>query len=99
MTARYELTAAEWDLLQPLLPTDPPRGGRWQDHRTVISGILFRERTGIPWRDPPPPFRYRKTAYQRKTRPAPARPSRRIARRARLGTHPRASRGRRRCPA
>jgi transposase len=41
------LTDAEWALLEPLLPTDPPRGGRWRDHRTIISGILFRERTGV----------------------------------------------------
>ena len=68
MTARFELTDAEWDLLQPLLPTDPPRGGRWQDHRTVISGILFRERTGIPWRDLPARFGNWKTVYQRKRR-------------------------------
>ncbi len=34
---RFELTDAEWDLLAPLLPADPPRGGRWKDHRTVIS--------------------------------------------------------------
>ena len=33
-----------------LLPADPPRGGRWADHRTVINGILFRARAGCPWR-------------------------------------------------
>jgi transposase len=66
MTARFELTDAEWDLLQPLLAADPPRGGRWRDHRTVISGILFRERTGIPWRDLPARFGNWKTVYQRK---------------------------------
>ncbi|MFJ2767612.1 transposase [Streptomyces sp. NPDC087300] len=26
------------------------RGGRWKCHRRVINGILFRLRTGIPWR-------------------------------------------------
>ncbi|MEU1783567.1 transposase [Streptomyces abikoensis] len=30
--------------------------GRWKDHREVISGILFRIRTGIPWRDLPRRF-------------------------------------------
>ncbi len=34
-----------------LLPADPPRGGRWADHRTVINGIFFRARAGCPWRD------------------------------------------------
>src|SRR5258707_12879893 len=84
MTARYELTDAEWDLLQPLLPTDPPRGGRWQDHRTVISGILFRERTGIPWRALPARFGNWKTIYQRKRRWALDGTWQRIAERLRL---------------
>lgn len=68
MPARFELTDAEWDLIRPLLPADPPRGGRWNDHRTVISGILFRERTGIPWRDLPARFGNWKTVYLRKRR-------------------------------
>ncbi|WP_238010774.1 IS5 family transposase [Dactylosporangium sp. AC04546] len=84
MTARFELTDAEWDLLRPLLPTDPPRGGRWQDHRTVISGILFRERTGIPWRDLPARFGNWKTVYQRKRRWALDGTWQRIAERLRL---------------
>lgn len=68
MPARFELTDPEWELLQPLLPADPPRGGRWHDHRTIISGILFRERTGIPWRDLPERFGNWKTVYTRKRR-------------------------------
>jgi transposase len=65
-TRRFELTDPEWELLEPLLPTDPPRGGRWKDHRTVISGILFRERTGTTWRDLPERFGNWKTIYNRK---------------------------------
>lgn len=68
MSGRFELTDAEWELLKPLLPADPQRGGRWRDHRTTISGILFRERTGIPWRDLPARFGPWKTVYQRKRR-------------------------------
>ncbi|MEO3780186.1 transposase, partial [Micromonospora sp. B11E3] len=56
MSRRHELTDDEWALLAPLLPADPPRGGRWRDHRTTVSGILYRERTGIPWRDLPERF-------------------------------------------
>ena len=84
MAARFELTDAEWDLLQPLLPTNAPQGGRWQDHRTVISGILFRERTGIPWRDLPARFGNWKTIYQRKRRWALDGTWQRIAERLRL---------------
>ncbi|MGI5236654.1 IS5 family transposase [Dactylosporangium sp. CA-139066] len=68
MSRRHELTDEEWALLQPLLPPDPPRGGRWRDHRTVVSAILFRERTGITWRDLPERFGPWKTVYQRKRR-------------------------------
>ena len=68
MIRRFELTDIEWEILQPLLPADPARGGKWKDHRTVISGILFRERTGTPWRDLPERFGTWKTVYQRKRR-------------------------------
>jgi transposase len=84
MAARFELTDPEWDLLAPLLPTNAPQGGRWQDHRTVISGILFRERTGIPWRDLPTRFGNWKTIYQRKRRWALDGTWQRIAERLRL---------------
>ncbi|WP_373873297.1 IS5 family transposase [Actinoplanes derwentensis] len=84
MSARFELTDAEWVLLQPLLPQNPPRGHRWNDHRTVISGILFRERTGVPWRDLPPRFGNWQTIYQRKRRWALDGTWQRIAERLRL---------------
>lgn len=86
MSARFELTDAEWELLKPLLPANPPRGGRWIDHRTVISGILFRERTGIPWRDLPARFGNWKTVYLRKRRWALDGTWQRIAERLRLET-------------
>jgi transposase len=41
------------------------RHGRWRDHRQVINGILYRLRTGVPWRDLPEPFGPWKTAYER----------------------------------
>ncbi|WP_425357051.1 IS5 family transposase [Streptomyces inhibens] len=44
------------------------RGGRWKDHRLVINGILFRQRTGIPWRDLPARFGKRKTCHARHRR-------------------------------
>ncbi|MBR8745568.1 hypothetical protein DSY14_28450, partial [Nocardiopsis sp. MG754419] len=50
---RHELTDAEWALLTPLLPTNAPKGKKWADHRKIINAILFRSRTGIPWRDLP----------------------------------------------
>jgi transposase len=86
MAGRFELTDAEWALLEPLLPADPPVGGRWKDHRTTISGILFRERTGVPWRDLPARFGNWKTVYLRKRRWALDGTWQRIAERLRLDT-------------
>jgi transposase len=54
MNRRFELTDAEWARLAPLLPAmTPRRGGRWRHHRQVLNGILFRVRSGVPWRDLP----------------------------------------------
>jgi transposase len=43
-------------VVRGFLPADPPRGGRWLNHRLVIDGIFFRTRTGCPWRDLPEGF-------------------------------------------
>ncbi|MFH0522476.1 IS5 family transposase [Streptomyces sp. M41] len=65
---RGDLTNAEWVRLEPHLPPPGQRGGRWNDHRSVINGILFRVRTGIPWRDLPERFGSWKTVYERHRR-------------------------------
>jgi transposase len=63
---RFEITDEEWERLRPLLPaTTPKRGGRWRDHRQVLNGILFRTRSGIPWRDLPERYGPWETAYKR----------------------------------
>ncbi|GHD26971.1 hypothetical protein GCM10007147_25560 [Nocardiopsis kunsanensis] len=53
MTGRHERSDTEWALLAPLMPDHPRRGRRWAKHRKVINAILFRTRTGIPWRNLP----------------------------------------------
>lgn len=53
---RGDLTTEEWARLKPNLPKSGQPGGRWQSHRRVINGILFRQRTGLPWRDQPTRF-------------------------------------------
>ncbi|GAA2626861.1 hypothetical protein GCM10010307_15090 [Streptomyces vastus] len=65
---RGDLTHAEWARLKPLLPGIGLPGGRWNDHRTVINGILFRLRTGAPWRDLPSQYGPWKTVYERHRR-------------------------------
>ena len=61
---RHELTDREWSVIQPLLPTKV-RGVPRVDDRRVINGILWRFRTGSPWRDVPERYGPRTTLYNR----------------------------------
>ncbi|MFJ4525556.1 IS5 family transposase [Streptomyces sp. NPDC088810] len=65
---RGDLTNEEWARLKPHLPMSGQRGGRWASHRRIINGILYRNRTGVPWRDLPARFGKWKTAYERHRR-------------------------------
>jgi transposase len=66
MNRRFEITDDEWERLAPLLPAmTPQRGGRWRDHRQVLNGILFRVRSGVPWRDLPERYGPWETVYKR----------------------------------
>jgi len=65
---RHDLNDEEWELLRPLLPTNPGRGGRWADHRTTINGVFWRTRTSSPWRDLPIEYGNWMTVYQRHNR-------------------------------
>jgi len=49
---RGELTDQQWAMIRGLFPVQR-RGGRWNDHRTTLDGILWVLRTGAPWRDLP----------------------------------------------
>jgi transposase len=65
---RGDLTNAEWERLEPLLPEGGRRGGRWNDHRRTIDGVLYRARAGLPWRDLPERFGPWITVYKRHRR-------------------------------
>jgi len=69
MHDRHDLTDAEWALLAPLLPgQNRRRGGQWVDHRGVVDGVMWRTRTGSPWRDLPACYGNWKTVYNRHRR-------------------------------
>ena len=66
MRHRGELTDQEWGRLEPHLPPEKPETGRTnKDHRQIINGILWRERTGAPWRDLPERYGPWSTVYSR----------------------------------
>ena len=65
MVGRGELTDAAWRQIAPLLPPNNRRGGQWQEHRRVINGILWKVRTGAPWRDLPERYGPWQTCYDR----------------------------------
>jgi transposase len=50
--ARFDLTEAEWAVIEPLLLTDV-HGKERVDDRRVLNGIFWRLRTGAPWADIP----------------------------------------------
>ncbi|MEU5257210.1 IS5 family transposase [Streptomyces longwoodensis] len=51
-----EITDAAWAVIEPLVPPAGRAQGRWRDHRQVLEGIVFKFRTGVPWRDLPERF-------------------------------------------
>src|SRR3712207_4344633 len=59
------LTDEEWEMVEPLIPQRPPAGRTYNDHRTVLGGILWVARTGSSWREMPEEFGKWETAYRR----------------------------------
>ena len=66
MRRRHELSDAQWERLRPLLPAQRAATGRpAKDHRRVVNAILWRLRTGAPWRDLPERYGPWQTVYSR----------------------------------
>jgi len=64
ITARFDLSEKEWEIISPLLP-NKPRGVARKDDRQVLNGIFHILRTGSPWRDLPERYGPDTTAYNR----------------------------------
>jgi transposase len=67
---RYRvLTDTQWESLELLLPKSEGRVGRnFADNRVVVEGMLYRLRTGTPWRDLPEVFGPWQTVWKRHRR-------------------------------
>jgi transposase len=52
-------------MVKPLIPQRPPTGRRYNNHLTVLGGILWVARTGSSWREMPEEFGKWQTAYRR----------------------------------
>ena len=61
-----ELTDVEWALIAPFLPKESGRRGRPSfSNRVILNGILWRARTGAPWRDMPAAYGKWNTVWRR----------------------------------
>jgi len=65
--ARFDLSDAEWVVIEPLLPRKW-RGPARKDDRLVLNGIFHVLRTGAPWRDLPERYGPHTTIYNRYVR-------------------------------
>lgn len=51
--ARFDLTEAQWAVLEPLLPVGAPGRPAVHSRRRMIDAVRWRVRVGAPWRDVP----------------------------------------------
>jgi transposase len=66
---RFILRDDQWDRIKDILPgREGHVGGTAADNRLFVEAILYRFRTGIPWRDLPVGFGYWKSTHQRFSR-------------------------------
>ena len=68
-TSTRDLTDAQWETLDKLIP-EPPcrkdrRGRPWKNRRAVLNGVLWVLRTGAPWADVPDRYPSYQTCHRR----------------------------------
>ena len=54
--ARHRLPDKQWKLIEKIFPEPAATGRPRADPRKMVDGILWRLRTGSPWRDLPEEF-------------------------------------------
>jgi transposase len=65
---RREISDEVWGELEPLLPAVRTAGRPWTEHRAAVEGMVWKYRTGAPWRDVPERFGKWNSIYKRFTR-------------------------------
>src|SRR5450432_457531 len=66
---RFGLRNDQWDRIKDFLPGRKGHvGGAAEDNRLFVEAVLYRFRTGCPWRDLPERFGDWKTVHQRFSR-------------------------------
>lgn len=66
---RLGLRVDQWDRVKDILPgREGHVGGTASDNRLFVEGIVYRFRTGVPWRDLPGRFGKWKSVHQRFSR-------------------------------
>jgi transposase len=63
---RYALRDDQWDKIKDFLPgREGHVGGTAADNRLFVDAVIYRYRTGIPWRDLPERYGYWKAVHRR----------------------------------
>ena len=63
---RYALRDDQWDRIKDFLPgREGHVGGTAADNRLFVDAVIYRYRTGIPWRDLPERYGHWKTTHRR----------------------------------
>ena len=62
---RHALSEVQWAKLQPLLPRQRGGPAALLGDRLFVEAVLYRAKTGLPWRDLPERFGPWKTVYNR----------------------------------
>jgi transposase len=62
---RHALSDKEWEKLKEVLPKHQPGTDSQLGDRSFIEAVVYRAKTGVPWRDLPERFGPWKTIYNR----------------------------------
>ena len=66
MQKRHEINDTDWERIKDAIPPENTGKGRpSKPNRVMLNGMLYRAKTGIPWRDLPERYGPWETVYSR----------------------------------